>query len=101
MTIDKIYLSQESENQELDFDHLNTEVIVLSDDGNKYRASFICIPELERKISEDQEIKKNVAKKYFWSRSLVIVSNIKKGDLLPMVEYMIEEGDFQLIFEKM
>lgn len=101
MTIDRIYLSQSTENQEIDYNHLNTEVIVHLKNGAKYRATFISISELESQLQETQKLEGNDARKYFWSESLVIVKNIQKEDLLPMIEYMIEEGDFQLIFEKM
>ncbi|MCX2743865.1 hypothetical protein OO013_08310 [Mangrovivirga sp. M17] len=101
MTIDKIYLSQESANQTVDFNHLNTEVIVKIGTGFKYRANFICVTELEKEFEKEFNDSKNVAKKYFWSKNLVIVKNITKNDLLPIIENMIDEGDFQLIFEKM
>ena len=40
-------------------------------------------------------------KKYLWSKNMVLVSDMEKKDLYPMIEYMIEEGDFQMIFEKL
>ncbi|MEX0290377.1 MAG: hypothetical protein AB3N14_14825 [Flavobacteriaceae bacterium] len=101
MTINKIYLSEEIENDQVDYAHLKTDVIVHLDDGSKYRANFISITRLINEMQEYHQIAESFAKKYFWSNSMVIVNEIEKKDLYPMINYMIEEGDFQMIFEKL
>ena len=99
MTIEKIYLSEESETGKSDYSLLNTYVIVRLDNGYKYKAFFITmkslIDEMQGFWNSEEKIKK-----YFWTGNTVIVNEISKEDLFPMIDHMIEEGDFQMIFEK-
>lgn len=115
MRIKKIYLAEDlptveegipgeqpgTANEVLDYALLNTDVIVQLDDGNSYKANFITLKKLAAEFQAHQKNVESLGKKYFWSKSMVIVNDMEKEDLLPMVEYMIEEGDFQMIFEKL
>lgn len=101
MTIKKIYLPEAMENERFDYGFMNTDVIVQLDNEDKFVANFIAIKKLVEDIETDWKTKKNPSKKYYWSRNMVIVKSLKKKELLPMIEYMIDEGDFQLVFEKL
>lgn len=91
---------QVSKNETLDYSLLNTDVIVQLYDGNSYKANFITLKKLASEFQAHLKKVDSLAKKYFWSKSMIIVNDIEKEDLIVMIEYMIEEGDFQVIFEK-
>lgn len=106
MTVQKIYLAEDlsknsAEKEEVDYSVLNTDVIVKLDDDSTYRANFITMKKLASDFKISQERSKDMGKKYFWTKNMVIVDDIKAEDLRPMVNYMIDEGDFQVIFEKL
>lgn len=101
MTIKKIHLSEAIENKELDYSLINTDVIIQLDNEDKYIANFIAIKKLVEDIEMHWKATKGPSKKYYWSKNMVIVKSLKKKELLPMIEYMIDEGDFQMIFEKL
>lgn len=101
MTIKKIYLPEAMENERFDHGFMNTDVIVQLDNEDKFVANFIAIKKLVEDIETDWKTTKDPAKKYYWSKNMVIVKSLKKKELLPMIEYMIDEGDFQLVFEKL
>lgn len=101
MNIAKIYLSEEGESGKLDYALLHTDVIVRFDTGTTYSAKFIAIQKLIDEIRNHRKSTKDPSNKYYWSKSMVIVNDMEKKDLFPMIEYMIEEGDFQIIFEKL
>lgn len=85
----------------LDYSLMNTDVIVQLDDGHSYKANFITLKKLANEFLAHQKKVESLAKKYFWSKSMVIVNDMEKEELIPMIQYMIEEGDFQMIFEKL
>lgn len=89
------------ENEKFDYGFMNTDVIVQLDNEDKFVANFIAIKKLVEDIETDWKTTKDPEKKYYWSKNMVIVKSLKKKELLPMIEYMIDEGDFQLVFEKL
>lgn len=108
MRIRKIYVAEDipdkdwgKDKKKIDYKLLNTDVIVNLDDGNAYRANFITLEKLIKELKNHRGAVGGQAKKYFWSRSMVIVNDVGKKELEPLIEYMIAEGDFQMIFEKL
>jgi len=115
MHIKKIYVAEDlptgeegvsgkkpvSQKEPLDYSLLNTDVIVQLDDGHSYKANFITLKMLASDFQAHQKKVESLAKKYFWSKNMVIVNDMEKEELIPMIEYMIKEGDFQMIFEKL
>jgi len=108
MHIKKIYLAEDLPDEKsgvqkeaLDYGFMNTDVIVQLDNKNTYRANFITLKKLVETFNEHQNKAEDLSKEYLWSKNMVITKNLEKKVLKPMVEHMIEEGDFQLIFEKL
>lgn len=108
MRIKKIYVAEDipkgqpkKKNEDLDYGLLNTDVIVQLQNGHSYRANFITLKKLVNEFQGHQQQVEGLAKKYFWTKSMVIVNDMQKEELTPIIEYMIEEGDFQMIFEKL
>lgn len=101
MTIKKIYLPEAMGNEKFDYGFMNTDVIVQLDNEDKFIANFIALKKLVEDIETYWKTTKDPSKKYYWSKNMVIVKSLRKKELLPMIEYMIDEGDFQMVFEKL
>lgn len=101
MTIKQLYVSEDIKNDEVDFSGMDTEVIVVLSNGKKYRAHFTVMRKLAAEVEKKQQDSQEVAQKYYWCKDRVIVNKISRKDLHPIVEHMMDEGDFQMIFEKL
>lgn len=101
MTIKRIFLAEDIGSHELDYSKLDTDVIVHLENGDHYKAHFISLNELVDAVEESYRKKSEMAKRYYWSKNMVIVKDLRREELHPMINDMIDEGDFQLIFEKL
>jgi hypothetical protein len=82
-----------------DYENLNTDVIVQFQNGDRYFATFISYKNLKNMINElylSEE--KNGQYKVL---NAVLIKDFNNGNLLPVIESMLAEGDFQLVFRKM
>ena|SRR5687767_15848040 len=82
-----------------DYENLYTDVIVQFDNGDKYYATFMSYKSLENMISEFNEGESNNT--LYKILNVVLIRDFNNGDLMPIVESMLAEGDFQLVFKKM
>lgn len=84
-----------------DYDDLNTDVIVQFENGEKYIATFFSFKNLKNMIGDvEQEYATKPAYQYYKILNMVLVKDFNQGNLRPVIEAMILEGDFQLIFQK-
>ena len=99
--IKKIILSAErSDNEVVDYENLNTDVIVQFDTGDQYVTTFYSYKWLEKMIEKHRASKENRSDRHYEILDIVVVNDLKDGNLLPVVEQMVAEGDFQLAFKK-
>jgi hypothetical protein len=82
-----------------DYENLNTDVIVQFESGAKYIAPFISCKNLENVVHELEENDK--ANGLYRILSAVLIKDLNPDKLAPIIEAMLAEGDFQLIFKKM
>ena len=82
-----------------DYENLHTDVIVQFDNGDKYFASFMSYKKLEEMIDELR--KRGEKTGLYRVLQTVLVKDFNNGNLLPVIEAMLTEGDFQLVFKKM
>lgn len=87
-------------NKVLDYDDLNTDVIVRFVNGDEYIATFFSFKNLESLIGAHKQSEAALTDQYYKILNAVIVHDFNHGDLLPVIEHMMVEGDFQLIFKK-
>jgi hypothetical protein len=79
-----------------DYQNLRTDVIVQFEDGDKYVAAFISCKSLENTIHESFE-----ADKPYKVLDYILIKDFNGGDIRPIIEAMLAEGDFQVCFRKM
>jgi hypothetical protein len=86
---------------DIDYNDLNTDVIVQFDNGDKYSATFFSVKNLQNMIDELDHLQdRNAVRQYYKIMNMVLVKDFNQGDLQPIIEAMLSEGDFQLIFKK-
>lgn len=84
----------------LDYEDLNTDVIVRFANGDEYIATFFSFKNLEAMIGAHKQSEAAVSDQYYKILNAVIVNDFNHGDLRPVIEHMMVEGDFQLIFQR-
>jgi len=101
-TIQKIILTAEYlEDGRADYEDLNTDVIVQFDNGDKYVATFFSQKNLENMIKELQQIDEYRTGNFYKVLNMVLVRDFGEGDIRPVIDEMLAEGDFQLVFRKL
>lgn len=100
--IQRIFLTNEF-NPSSDIDALdtNTDVIVALESGEKYIASFITYRNIESIYQENLSSGDFRNGKYFWKKQMLLIRDCKKDTIKEVVNHLIDEGDFNFIFEKM
>jgi len=77
---------------------VGTDVIVEFADDDQYVATFYSTTNLKQMIDEELQSKEYESKSYYKIFNAVFVKDFHH--LLPVIEAMMVEGDFQLIFKK-
>lgn len=90
----------EQESTQIDYTDCNTDVIVFMENGAKYVASFFSYKNIEKLRKVHQKTGAHLSGKYFQANNLVLIDNCSKSNVTKVVQYLIEEGDFQMIFKK-
>lgn len=99
--IKKIILTAEKlADKPVDYEDMNTDVIVDFEDGEQYVATFFSYKNLKKMLEADLKAESKLHE-YYLIVNLVLVENFNNGNLFPVVESMIAEGDFQLAFRKL
>ena len=99
--IRKISLSaQHADDHSVDYGGLNTDVIVQLDNGDEYVATFYSVKSLQGMMNEHMNSEQYKAKGFYKILDAVLINDLGNSDLLPVIENMIGEGDFQVVFKK-
>jgi hypothetical protein len=99
--IEKISLSAEGRGDyALDYSDLYSDVIVRFSNGEAYVATFFSVQNLEGMLAESRVALKKHEEPFYKILNAVLVENLQKSKLLPVIEHMIVEGDFQVVFRK-
>lgn len=84
----------------IDYEDLNTDVIVQFDNGDNYIATFYSLKRLKNMLETGTQGSDCISGPYYKVLDMVLVEDFKSGNLLSVIECMIAEGDFQLAFRK-
>ena len=84
----------------LDYGDLNTDVIVRFANGDEYVATFFSFRSLQGMIAECRLESEKHGDPFYKILNTVLVDNLQRSRLLPVIEHMIVEGDFQVVFRK-
>ncbi len=98
--ISKISLTAEQYEKTLDHKDLNTDVIVRFDNGDEYVATFLSIRNFEAMLQKHRYSNEHSSKRYYKLLNGVLVNDFSSGNLLHVIEQMMAEGDFQVVFKK-
>ncbi len=99
--IKDIILTACLEKKPSDYDDLQTDVFVNFDNGDQYVATFFSYKCWKNMMDADM-----MAPDYFIDNyyrivlNTVLIKDFNNGNLRPIIDSMIAEGDFQLIFRK-
>lgn len=83
----------------VNYKNMSSDVIITLDGDYKYIASFITYEKLQDLILTNVKTGAYLSGRYFWSKNMVLVDSCK--NVRPIIDFMIDQGDFQLIFQKM
>lgn len=99
--VSKVLITAEfTDDQPPDYSDVNSDVIVEFDNGDQYVATFYSLKNLEKMINELKNDNGITSAPFYKLLNIVLVKDFNNGDLLPVIDEMIAEGDFQLIFRK-
>ncbi|AYB33985.1 hypothetical protein [Chryseolinea soli] len=77
-----------------------SDVIVQFGNNDLYVATFYSIGNLEHMIALHNASEERDSETYYKIFNAVIVNDLRETDLMPVIEAMVVEGDFQLVFKK-
>lgn len=100
MITEIILTAERLKNEPVDYGDLSTDVIVHFDNGDKYIATFFSHKSLKNMFEADMHSGDFYAEHYYKILSMVLIKDFNNGNLQSVIECMISEGDFQLIFKK-
>jgi hypothetical protein len=89
------------ENRPVDYVNLSTDVIVHFENGDRYVAPFFSYENLKDLMEIERRSKEFQSGEYYKVLNIVLVKDFNSGNLFPVIECMMSEGDFQLIFKKL
>lgn len=98
--IKKISLTAHLDNSLVDYENLNTDVIVQFDNGDQYIATFFSFKNLEGMLEEHKHSEDYLSEDYYKVLDAVLINDFKDRKLLSVIEHMMVEGDFQVVFKK-
>ena len=100
-TIKKISLTAgHLDNALEDYEDLNTDVIVQFDNGDQYIATFFSFKNLEGMLEAHKHSEEYLSEDYYKVLDAVLINDFKDRKLLRVIEHMMVEGDFQVVFKK-
>ena len=76
----------------------NTDVIVILDSGKKFIASFFSYKYLIEINHEHTKSGEFLNGNYFWDKNMVLVKDCSRDIIKPVVNDLIEEGNFEKAF---
>lgn len=99
--IKSIYLSADEQGSE-DISQKTdlTDVIVCMENGEKMVASFFTYQYLANWRKNQQHAVENMYGKYFWAPNMLLVDDCSLENINRVIQHLIEEGDFSLIFKR-
>ena len=79
----------------------STDVIVTMENGDRYVAAFFAYKYIEMIRQLNFQSGEFIKGKYFWVKNMVLVDSCCREDILNVIENIIEEGNFESVFEKL
>ncbi|MEZ5082217.1 MAG: hypothetical protein R2750_02000 [Bacteroidales bacterium] len=98
----KIHLSADCcHEKDIDSCQGNTDVIVYLENGKKYIASFFTYTNIHDMHMRHKQNGDYLNGAYFWDKNMVLVENCSLKDIEPIVNDLIDEGNFREAFSEL
>ncbi|WCN37017.1 hypothetical protein [Aneurinibacillus uraniidurans] len=78
----------------------NTDVIVTYQDGSRWIASFFTYRNIQTLTEKNRNTGECLRGGYFWASDMVLVDECSRNRIEEIVNHLIEEKEFELIFNK-
>lgn len=85
---------------EWNIDDDNTDAIVTFEDGSRWVASFYTYKNVQTLAEMNQQTGECLHGKYFWGSNMILVDECSRNRIEEVIEHLIIQGDFELIFDK-
>ena len=100
--IERIYLTADfDEYKDEGKQNSNTDVIVVLTNGQKYVASFFAYNNIQAMVEKNKETGDFFEGKYFWAKGMLLIEDCTRELIAKVLEHLIEEGDFDHVFQKL
>jgi hypothetical protein len=100
--VKRIHLTAESGNTSTFDPRLgNTDVVVFLDDGRKYIGSFFSFANIEQMRLQNQATGNFLHGSYFWDQNMVLVEECSLRFIEPVINDLIDEGNFHEAFKQL
>lgn len=77
----------------------NTDVVVVLENGKKYIASFFSYKYVNEITQKNVKSGEYMHGDYFWDKNMILVKECTLKTIEPVIQNLIEEGEFQEVFE--
>lgn len=99
--IKEIYIAAENWSEgQWNYNDDNTDVIVTTDEGEKYVATFFTYKNIERLRKKNKETGECFNGKYFWASDMILIDDCSRENIEKVIAYLIEENEFLEIFNE-
>ena len=78
----------------------NTDVIVTFNDNTRFIATFFTYENIEHLRQKNKRTGECLNGRYFWASDMIIVDRINKKEVEEIIDSLIEDDYFTLIFDK-
>ncbi|MBM7868626.1 hypothetical protein JOC70_000095 [Clostridium pascui] len=90
--------SEEWARGKCDINNDNTDVIVEFHNGTRWIASFFTYSNISKLVEKNRRTGEYLRGKYFWSSNMVLVDEISRKRIEEVINYLINEDEFESIF---
>ncbi|MEN8228471.1 MAG: hypothetical protein ABFS38_09980 [Bacteroidota bacterium] len=97
----KIFLPNHENEEAYPCDTGSTDVIVLSENGSKYLASFFTYDNIVERRLISKRNGEYMDGLYFWDKNMIIVEECSLTAIQKVVLHLIDEGEFQEAFKQL
>jgi len=102
LIVKSIHLTaQNGDNENFDPKKGNTDVILSLEDGTKYIASFFAYENIDELRIQHQFNGDFLHGSYFWNKNMILVEECSLEFIEPVVQDMIDEGNFLEAFREL
>jgi len=78
----------------------NSDVIVTLKDGRRFIATIFTYKNIETLRLKNNKTGECMDGKYFWASDMFLVERIERNEIEKIIEHLIEEEEFELIFSQ-